>query len=228
MSIAASKSKVIESSEVKEEKDAPTLLDLSNQKLIKPPENLPNGDITILELHNNKIKSLSVIKFGCKYNYYDNLIELSLDHNEIEELPAALFIYCNKNLQKLALHDNHITTIPKEIEHMKNCLQELRLDRNKIKNLPNQICKLSNLIVLHIDGNPISSLPKDIGDLSSLKDLGIGSCKIEDDLPLSICKLDNLVIMWFEQDCFKNVPKDICCAGTQKILSHLKKQLKEQ
>jgi Leucine-rich repeat (LRR) protein len=73
-----------------------------------------------------------------------------------------------KNIQKLSLRYNELTSIPPEIGLLHN-LQILALGDNKLTFLPPEIGQLKNLRDLYLNGNELTSLPPEIGKLIIFK-----------------------------------------------------------
>lgn len=91
-----------------------------------------------------------------------NLKELSLESNEIEELPLKIFSKLS-NLDVLAIDRNKINSIQPELFNGLAKLQILYLSRNRIKTLPENIFSpLKNLKAIFTTKNEIEILPKRI------------------------------------------------------------------
>lgn len=63
------------------------------------------------------------------------------------------------SIEKLFLHENHLTKLPNEIGNLKK-LTELNIDENKIQNLPQTIGGCEKLEVLNANQNRLVDLPK--------------------------------------------------------------------
>jgi Leucine-rich repeat (LRR) protein len=71
-----------------------------------------------------------------------------------------------KNLRRLALYNNHLTTLPPEIGQLSN-LQVLGLEENNLSILPAEIGQLTNLV--HYGGSNPTVCSSDFSRLISLK-----------------------------------------------------------
>lgn len=63
------------------------------------------------------------------------------------------------SIEKLFLHENHLTKLPNELGNLKK-LTELNIDENKIQNLPQTIGGCEKLEVLNSNQNRLVDLPK--------------------------------------------------------------------
>ena len=97
-----------------------------------------------------------------------DLMKLDLNNNQITTIPNAI---CNLiNLQYLYLSSNQITTIPDAICNL-TCLQTLSLANNQITTIPDAIGNLTNLNTLYLSYNQITTIPDAIGNLTNLQEL---------------------------------------------------------
>lgn len=115
------------------------------------------------------------------------LKELDLDEFELKELPQSLKNF--KNLEKLSIRDNQLTDIS-IVTQLPNLLQ-LDVSRNKLKNLPDNICKLKKIEKLDASFNNLEVLPSDFGNLTQLKELRVYNNEITF-FPKSFQSLTNL------------------------------------
>ncbi|KAJ9684936.1 hypothetical protein PVL29_017093 [Vitis rotundifolia] len=144
----------------------------------------------------------------------ENLIELNLQHSNIEHLWQG-----KKYLEELKIlnlsNSQQLTEIP-HFSNMSN-LKQLNVEGcksldnvdssigflkkltllnlsgcQKIRSLPSQIQNLVSLKSLYIDGTAIEELPSSICHLTSLQLLSIRECKNLRSLPSSICRLKYL------------------------------------
>jgi len=78
--------------------------------------------------------------------------ELDVSKSGLDALPVTVFTEL-PSLRVLRAEENLLTEIPQEIENLK-CLEELYLDRNRLKGLPFEaLRKLPHLKKIHICGN---------------------------------------------------------------------------
>jgi hypothetical protein len=99
---------------------------------------------------------------------------------------------------------------------------------HRLKQLPIELFKLSNLVTLDISYQAITSLPDQIGDLKKLRLLVVDHCVHLESINPNITKcelIDNISI----KECLslKTPPPEICKHGTKLILSYLKRLLSD-
>ena len=174
-----------------------------------------------------------------------NKIEQHINYKTIEEsrredgdlskmgltcLPEA-WIDENKELTKLHLQDNYLTTLPGTIGKLTELLvlrvdsntlttlpetignltklQFLWLHFNKLKSIPDTIGNLIMLRELELHANELTSLPDTIGNLSMLYEFSLGSNKLTS-LPGTIGNLTGLGDFRLNNNKFTSLPKSIC------------------
>jgi Leucine-rich repeat (LRR) protein len=91
---------------------------------------------------------------------------------------------------RLSLKKQKLKTVPLEIFKLTN-LQELDLSKNKISEIPAGIENLTNLTILDISSNNLSTLPVEIAQCTYLKRLVLNRNNISD-LPSSMGNLSHL------------------------------------
>ncbi|ORX43893.1 L domain-like protein [Piromyces finnis] len=127
-----------------------------------------------------------------------NLVVLSLDNNQLSELPEEIGNLTN--LKGLQINNNNITKLPKEIGNLNN-LTKLSLSNNELIEITKEIGRLTELSWLRLDENKLTKLPKEIGNLTALYSLNIVKypaqkeelarlIKLDVDEPLSIIQYD--------------------------------------
>ena len=90
--------------------------------------------------------------------------------NSIDQLKA----YANDPKKASLVHtidlrSKNLDYFPKEIVCFKN-LKRLALSRNSLTSIPSEIGKLKNLEILLLGNNKLTALPKEIGNLKRLED----------------------------------------------------------
>ncbi|MGB0919629.1 MAG: leucine-rich repeat domain-containing protein [Holosporaceae bacterium] len=130
-----------------------------------------------------------------------NLRELSLQQNQISQLPDNLFDL--HHLTLLNLEANQITALPKAIGNLRR-LDSLHLAHNNLKNLPSTLRQLVSLQYLDLSHNQIGSLP----DLTGLNNLLVVTLDNNKDLvlPRSIGQLHALQSLELRNCNLKTVP----------------------
>lgn len=98
-------------------------------------------------------------------------------------------IYLFTNLTKLYFSGNHLETLASILKLRK--LRILLLPCNGLKQLPNEIGKLTNLTYLDVSGNKLKTLPASLCQLKNLEVLDVSVNNLETVSP-SICKLPKL------------------------------------
>lgn len=132
-----------------------------------PPACLASwGAMHHLDLRNNKLKTLPEEISGCT-----SLVELLLDNNELESLPAGIGKL--ENLQLLSVRKNALVELPDAI---RGCiaLVDIELGFNKLPALPDGLFEgCTKLETLSAPSNKIAALQPTIGGLASLRVLNI-------------------------------------------------------
>ncbi len=85
---------------------------------------------------------------------------LDLSFNKIASIPASIENMCK--LKYFYVEYNCITTIPRSILKLKDCLVGLRIEHNLLEFLPTEIASLEKLKVLGLEGNPLNTMPLEI------------------------------------------------------------------
>ncbi|XP_015592936.1 leucine-rich repeat-containing protein 47 [Cephus cinctus] len=161
---------------------------------------IPDGigklnNLTTLVLHSNKISKLpSVIRnlqklkvLDCSRNQLEHLPQelgnlpqltsINFSSNLLNELPSQAH---NIKLSILDLSNNQFNNFPDvcypELIH----LAEIKLNGNKIKQIPSNIHVLPSLKLLDLADNHISAVPGELADCSKLKELNLKGNPLSD------------------------------------------------
>ncbi len=162
-----------------------------------------------------------------------NLDEFVADSNQLVQVPVQLW-YCT-NLRVLDLRNNRLREISREKGNMQvlrdmniweigietlQHLKVLRLDRNELDIIPQQICQLKTLEFLSASGNRITAVPgTGMEDLANLKHLDLSENCL-DALPgKCVGKLKALERLSLSHNVFKSLPDDLGGASALKTLS---------
>jgi Leucine-rich repeat (LRR) protein len=157
-------------------------------------------DLTVLNLSDNKLKSLPV-----EIGKLTKLTTLCIFNTEIQSIPAEIGKLTK--LTKLYLVNNEIQNIPVEIGKLTD-LTGLYLSFNNLESLPKAIGNLINLTNLDLSSNRLESLPKTIGNLINLTNLDLSSNRLAS-LPAEIGKLIDLTDLNLSQNNLECLPKEI-------------------
>ncbi len=132
------------------------ILNISNNHLSEIFHKLP----IILYNFNSSLQELHMENcfiFGLKVQYpFSELKILNLKHNFLERIDLNLL---SPKLQLMKLDNNNIRNIPQELWRI-TTLKEIYLSNNKIKKLDMKVNQLINLKVLTLHNNLITELPK--------------------------------------------------------------------
>uniref|UniRef100_A0AAY5L3I4 Leucine-rich repeat-containing protein 7 n=1 Tax=Esox lucius TaxID=8010 RepID=A0AAY5L3I4_ESOLU len=140
-----------------------------------------------------------------------NLTQLFLNDAFLEYLPAN-FGRLSK-LRILELRENHLKTMPKQLElpevlEQIHNLKELWMDNNSLQTIPGSIGKLRQLRYLDLAKNRIESLDTDISGCESLEDLLLSSNMLQH-LPDSIGMLKKLTTLKVDDNQLTSLPNTI-------------------
>ncbi|KAG4097599.1 L domain-like protein [Neocallimastix lanati (nom. inval.)] len=149
-------------------------------------------------------KKYALVEEKPKSKYYTLMKMLNINSTEEEFLAlSSLEVYYKNidvlpneigdliNLRILYLNDNKIRVIPPDIGKLTN-LYHLDLSFNILSNLPKEIGNLKNLRKLILNGNKLIEIPEEIGTMTELKILQLQN-NLLTDIPTSIIKLEFLV-----------------------------------
>ncbi len=107
----------------------------------------------------------------------------------------------------LELKGKKLKEIPNSVYKLPN-LMVLDLKKNKIKSVPPEIGQLQNLVELDLTSNKLDSLPQELGELKLLKKLSLNRNRITS-LPNTISKLQELQILELWDNEIATLPDEI-------------------
>lgn len=107
---------------------------------------------------------------------YPNLAYLSLEGNDLQQLPRNLG--CLDKLKILNLARNNFKTFEKSCFEGLTSLEVLDLSDNVLKLLLPTVCRSPKLSTLRLSGNPLTQLPEELGHLQQLKNLDLRNCHL--------------------------------------------------
>eukprot|EP01080_Neovahlkampfia_damariscottae_P000888 gene888-9799_t len=175
-------------------------LELNENTISEIPEGIDKlQDLEELQLYANDICVLPN-----SFSKLTSLTCLDLSANSFIEFPN---IFELKTLKTLALQDNQIKEIPKEIKFLQN-LKTIELNENGIKNLPIEFFELKNLKKIDLSKNLIEEIPKEISNLTKLEELDLPENKIKI-IPDSFGNLNKLTECDISQNYIKELPSTL-------------------
>uniref|UniRef100_A0AC34GXB5 Calponin-homology (CH) domain-containing protein n=1 Tax=Panagrolaimus sp. ES5 TaxID=591445 RepID=A0AC34GXB5_9BILA len=174
----------------------------------------------IESLETLQLRSNSIQRLPSTIHLLKSLSFLDLSGNHIQSIPPTLFYL---RLKVLLLGGNKITTIPREIRQLENCLLELDLSYNCLIELPSDITLLKTLRVLNLSNNELIDLPQEIGFMQ-IRYLNIQeNCLTA--LPLDFYNLaPYLINLKVNGNPFVSPPVNVILKGREHIFKWLKTQ----
>lgn len=166
------------------------------------------------------------------YNKINRDVWIYLLKNDFCEYPENINCKNTTYFYGLLYILNKIRDMVKNSSHRYDTLYDLHLCHyfslhgNGIEEIPKEIGRLYNLIVLNLDCNKIEKIPKEIGHLHNLRILNLNNNKIRK-LPKEISGLQNLEELYLHNNCIKKLSKEICALSKLKILSLSNNGIKE-
>lgn len=197
-------------------------VNLSFNRLTKLPPNICNArSLQNLNLDFNKIKSLPQSLSKLRKLKYLGLGLNEINDKEFQNIEWSAL----ESLIELRLHGNILTSIPENITfgnqlqrlflgyngikaynaYCTRALQQLQLSGNKLKSIPDQIFKLTNLKNLWINNNEIDEINPNISQLKSLHTLDISMNNIKE-IPTSIKLLTQIYELSLSRNKLSTLP----------------------
>lgn len=102
----------------------------------------------------------------------DKVYKLSLQHQQLKELPPEIIRF--QNLQLLNLSHNKLKDVPESIGSLSR-LQVLWLSHNRLNTLPEDMKLLQQLETLYISNNRLTQIPAWVGGLGKLREMEVSS-----------------------------------------------------
>lgn len=163
---------------------------------------------------------------------------LLLDHNKLSSLSNGGHLSDLTGLKVLNLEFNHFSVLPDDIYLLSSLkvyflnnllyqiilsyftLQELYLNNNQLKKLPNSLGSLKSLRILNVSNNSLRNLPNEIGDLSSLRTLIVTGNPDLNHLPHSVCRLRTTKLQ-LDAANFIYPPTEVVENGMESIMKYI-------
>ncbi|XP_043253659.1 leucine-rich repeat-containing protein 7 isoform X1 [Colletes gigas] len=137
----------------------------------------------------NEIKKKVILHWNCR---------------GLVELPEAIRIY-GSHIQEIYLKWNKLSALPPWIVELFN-VTNLYIYGNLIKELPLELCQMSQLTVLDLSANKLEQIPSEIGKLVNLKSLSLNQNFI-DRLPAEMNQMQHLEILSISGNKFVALPE---------------------
>jgi len=139
--------------------------------------------------------------------------KLDLSNQSLTKIPEEVFELTN--LTELNLNKNHLTSLPEAITKLSQLTilkfgdsKRMFWGGNQLKNIPDFIVNLSNLLWLDLSYNSLNYLPDCITKLSKLNRLSLRNNQLTN-IPDSICNLSELAELDLRDNQLENVPESI-------------------
>lgn len=164
--------------------------------------------LRVLQLRKNKIRSIAdnVFEFAPGSSSVSELLELDLEYNQLENLPASI-----SNLKKLVVlkaSNNQLTMVPESIASLSSTLKEMHFAHNRFQQLSSSFSNLLSLEKLDLSYNRLESLDAmDFSNLQQLRSLRVNVNQLTT-LPESIGKT-KLQELWMAGNKFVDFPSAI-------------------
>lgn len=136
------------------------------------------------------------------FRHERTLEELSLEANQIQDLPKPLFRL--HKLRRLILADNEIQDLPSDLGNL-IALEELDISKNDFRLIPDEIEKLKKLTYLDVSSNSLGEVPDSITKLPELQNWVVNDIALGE-IPPEIGSLSKLVILELRDNCIKFLP----------------------
>lgn len=153
-----------------------------------------------------------------------NKVILHWNCRGLVEFPEAIRVY-GGHIQEIYLKWNKLTTLPPWIIELFN-VTNLYIYGNLIKEVPPELCQMTQLTVLDLSANKLEQISPSIGNLVSLKSLLLNDNSINK-LPFEMNQMHNLEILSISGNKFVALPEWIGSLPKLKELSADNNCLKE-
>jgi hypothetical protein len=143
-----------------------------------------------------KYKNIPQLDSATK-NHFNNLTQVDMRNKGLEDFPgvaAAEMI----NVTILKLGRNKLKELPEEIWNLSK-LEELYLNKNNFTKISTKVERLQNLTGLYLAENHLNELPSQIGNLKNLRELYIAGNELRK-LPKEIINLTSLTHFDFSEN----------------------------
>lgn len=174
-------------------------LNLSRNPMLEIPLDFIQSCTTLREL---RLSHMALKKVPQSVRHCRTLQWLDLSCNRIADLEDAGLDRIPQ-LRHLKLQNNRMENLPIYFAHLRE-LRDLNISNNKFKRIVPVVCEITSLVDLDASFNSISELPEELGQLTELDTLTIVGNEVSK-IPEQCANLKNLRIL----DCRRNHVTDI-------------------
>jgi Leucine-rich repeat (LRR) protein len=171
----------------------------------------PNGyTVTLFEtLYNwlykyDRIKKVKRIQTKISRILNDRFL-LLLSGQNIRTLPESIG-YCRKT-QQLFLDDNRLKALPNSVSKLE-LVHDLHLSNNDFTTFPQVILELNKLKSIYFNKNLLKEIPQEINQLNNLQTLDFRNNRLTA-FPKNVLALQNLDTLLLDDNCIKRLPETI-------------------
>jgi Leucine-rich repeat (LRR) protein len=137
------------------------------------------------------------------FSGFGHLKELDLGHNQLRTLESESGVGALMQLETLSLRFNRLRELPDDLCRL-TALKRLHVRGNELVALPEKLGRLTRLTVLDVGSNLLTALPASTCALTALEELRLDSNKLVE-LPLSLSPLQSLRML----DLSHNLVRDL-------------------
>ncbi|KAG7383977.1 hypothetical protein PHYPSEUDO_003146 [Phytophthora pseudosyringae] len=137
---------------------------------------------------------------------FQDLLALRITGHDLRELPDDLFAAL-PSLETLSLIADGLERLPESIGTLRN-LMELDVTKNRLRELPDSLTKLTGLKMLNLSCNALEKLPEDFGKLDKLDKIWLERNALKQ-LPLSIGGCRSARLANFSGNALSELPETI-------------------
>ncbi len=124
-----------------------------------------------------------------------------------QEVLERIWTAAREKSKRLDLSYRKLKSLPPEIGKLTN-LQKLELQNNQLSSLPPELGQLTNLTDLYLYNNQLSSLPPELGQLTNLEWLNLQNNQLSS-LPVEISQLTNLEWLALPNNQLSSLPPEL-------------------
>ncbi|CAG9772451.1 unnamed protein product [Ceutorhynchus assimilis] len=207
---------------------------------------LPDTLVDLVMLEKLDLSNNAIAELPCGVGFLVRLQEFDVSNNKLTELPPDIVNI--RSLRILNINHNSIKHLSESLGELRKlqifhaqhndieeipdftgceCIQEIYLGNNFIKEIPEDLCEnLQHLKIWELRDNQISFLPKEIVKLVHLTKLDLTNNELTE-IPAAIGLLPHLQSFKLDGNKLKQIRPDIIQTGTQRILQFLREKLNE-